>query len=248
MGQGELKKLLRGQKEVINIQNSKRKALRDKVYMEIALVVAQLSTCHRQKVGAILVDPKGRVLALGYNGAPRGVQHCLDRNCLRKEQKIESGTRLEVCRAVHGEMNAIINAAQRAHLVDNMTLYCTLKPCRMCLSAIINVGVKRIIFLNDYSSLKTFTGFSNICNEADVKWEQFPDHKVFVNVPEGAALHEDKKKKKNSRYLCDSCQYSFDEPVILIRTINHEDIDVPSCPNCEGTNFGKYDKIMKLEG
>jgi dCMP deaminase len=78
--------------------------------MDIVGLVSKRSTCIRRKVGAVLVRDK-RILSTGYNGAPSGLRHCLDIGCLRKEMKVPSGERHELCRGLHAEQNAIIQAA-----------------------------------------------------------------------------------------------------------------------------------------
>ncbi|MGB9637618.1 MAG: deoxycytidylate deaminase, partial [Microgenomates group bacterium] len=82
----------------------------DDYFMQLAKLVAGRSTCLRRAVGAVLVRDK-RILATGYNGAPRGMKHCLTIGCIRDELKIPSGTRAELCRAIHAEQNAIIQCA-----------------------------------------------------------------------------------------------------------------------------------------
>lgn len=121
----------------------------DEYFMRIADVVATRSTCLRQKVGALLVRDK-RILSTGYNGAPRGLPHCLDIGCLRDEREIESGTRHEVCRAVHAEQNAIIQCALHGISTEGSTLYCTHQPCILCTKMLINAGVKRVVFRQHY--------------------------------------------------------------------------------------------------
>ena len=91
-----------------------------------------------------------RVLATGYNGAPRGVPHCLDVGCLREELGIPSGERHELCRAIHAEQNAIIQAAVHGVAVDGATLYCTHQPCILCAKMLINAGVREIVFREGY--------------------------------------------------------------------------------------------------
>ena len=82
----------------------------DHYFLKIASVVAERSTCRRHRVGAVAVRDK-LILATGYNGAPSGMRDCLDLGCLRDELKIPSGTKQEVCRGVHAEQNAIIQAS-----------------------------------------------------------------------------------------------------------------------------------------
>ncbi|NIA03220.1 MAG: cytidine deaminase, partial [Nitrospirae bacterium] len=117
----------------------------DEYFMEIAEVVAKRTTCLRNKVGAVIVRDK-RILATGYNGAPRNLEHCLDIGCIRQQQNIESGTRHELCRGVHAEQNAIIQSALHGVSVENATLYCTHQPCVLCAKMIINSRMIRVVY------------------------------------------------------------------------------------------------------
>jgi len=117
--------------------------------MQIAELVAKRSTCLRRKVGAVLVRNK-RILCTGYNGAPRGLAHCDEKGCLREKMKIPSGERQEICRGLHAEQNAIIQAALYGISIENSVLYCTHQPCITCSKMIINAGIKKIIFKGDY--------------------------------------------------------------------------------------------------
>jgi dCMP deaminase len=121
----------------------------DDYFMEIAHVVAKRSTCLRHKVGAIVVKNK-RILSTGYNGAPRGLKHCLDVGCLRDERNIASGTRTEICRAVHAEQNAIIQCAIHGASTEGATLYSTLQPCILCTKIMLNAGIQRVVFSQGY--------------------------------------------------------------------------------------------------
>ena len=121
----------------------------DEYFLEIAFVVGKRATCLRNNVGAVVVRDK-RILSTGYNGAPSGMEHCLEIGCIRDLEKIPSGTRHEKCRAVHAEQNAIIQAAKHGTNIDGATLYCTNQPCSICAKMIINAGVKHIIFQDGY--------------------------------------------------------------------------------------------------
>ena len=118
-------------------------------FTSITRMVATRSTCLRRHVGAILVKEK-RILATGYNGAPAGLKHCIDVGCLREEASIPSGTRHELCRALHAEQNAIVQAAYHGISIAGSTLYCTNKPCVICSKMLINAGIKRIFFDEAY--------------------------------------------------------------------------------------------------
>jgi len=119
-------------------------------FMEITRLVAKRSTCLRRQVGAILVMEK-RILATGYNGAPSGLAHCLEMGCLREKNQIPSGERHELCRGLHAEQNAIIQAAYHGIRIKGATLYCTNLPCIICTKMVINAGIKEIIFESGYA-------------------------------------------------------------------------------------------------
>jgi len=121
----------------------------DEYFMQITQLVAKRSTCLRRKVGAILVRDK-RILCTGYNGPPRGLAHCSEVGCLRDKLGIPSGERQEICRGLHAEQNAIIQAALYGISIKNSILYCTHQPCITCSKMIINAGIKKVIFLGDY--------------------------------------------------------------------------------------------------
>jgi dCMP deaminase len=121
----------------------------DEYFMEIAEVVAKRSTCLRNNVGAVIVRDK-RILSTGYNGAPRDMEHCLEIGCIRDQQNIASGTKHELCRAVHAEQNAIIQSALHGVSVEGATLYCTHQPCILCAKMIINSKIKRVVYSNKY--------------------------------------------------------------------------------------------------
>lgn len=117
-------------------------------FMEMAKLVAGWSSCYKpdRRVGAVVVRDK-RILTTGYNGAPSGVSSCVERGeCLRVKQGIPSGTRQEVCYAVHAEQNAIVQAAKLGLSLEGATLYCTHQPCSICSRLIINSGIKRVVY------------------------------------------------------------------------------------------------------
>ncbi|MCX5779417.1 MAG: cytidine/deoxycytidylate deaminase family protein [Firmicutes bacterium] len=124
----------------------------DEYFLELADLVASRSTCLRRHVGAVLVR-KERIIATGYNGAPRGLGHCLDLGCLRAEMGIPSGQRYELCRGVHAEQNAIISAAYYGISTQDTVLYCTNQPCIICARILINAGIKRVVHRGDFSDI-----------------------------------------------------------------------------------------------
>jgi dCMP deaminase len=121
----------------------------DVYFMDIADLVSRRSTCLRRSVGAVLVKDR-RVLATGYNGAPSGLHHCLDIGCLREQLGVPSGERHELCRGLHAEQNAIIQAALHGVSVNGSTLYCTNQPCIICAKMIINAGIVAIVIKEGY--------------------------------------------------------------------------------------------------
>jgi dCMP deaminase len=129
--------------------NTTRRPDLDEYFLKIASVVAERATCLRHHVGAVAVKDK-HILATGYNGAPRGIAHCLDVGCLREQLGVPSGERHELCRAIHAEQNAIIQAAIHGVAIEGATLYCTHQPGILCAKMIINSGVKEIFFAEGY--------------------------------------------------------------------------------------------------
>jgi dCMP deaminase len=119
----------------------------DEYFMKISSVVATRSTCLRHNVGAVLVRDK-RILSTGYNGAPTGISHCFEVGCRR--ENVESGYRHELCRAVHAEQNAIIQAAIHGVSTSGATLYCTHQPCILCAKMMINARVAKVVYLHCY--------------------------------------------------------------------------------------------------
>ena len=121
----------------------------DEYFIELAYFVARRSTCTRRQVGAVIVKDK-HILATGYNGAPKGIKHCLDVGCLRDKLGIPSGTRHEICMASHAEQNAIIQAAYHGIAIKDSVIYCTTHPCSICAKMIINAGIKKIYYVEGY--------------------------------------------------------------------------------------------------
>ena len=123
----------------------------DEYFMEMAELVAMRSTCLRRNVGAVVVQDR-RIVATGYNGAPVGLAHCdeIEGGCLRQRMGIPSGERHEMCRALHAEQNAIIQAATSGQSVEGATIYITHQPCVICAKMIINAGIDRIVVKEGY--------------------------------------------------------------------------------------------------
>ncbi len=122
----------------------------DKRFMEMTRLVGTWSSCYSRHVGAVIVKDK-RVIATGYNGAPSGIQSCEDKGeCIRRKLNIPSGTKHELCFAVHAEQNAIVQAAKMGICVKGATLYCTHQPCVICAKIIINAGIERVVYEEGY--------------------------------------------------------------------------------------------------
>ncbi|HDI42429.1 MAG TPA: cytidine deaminase [Candidatus Bathyarchaeota archaeon] len=121
----------------------------DEYFMRICHVVKTRSTCLRRKVGAILVKDR-RILATGYNGAPKGLPHCAVTGCLRQKLNVPPGERHELCRGLHAEQNALLQAAVFGVSTRGATLYCTTFPCTICAKMLINAEIKEVVYDSDY--------------------------------------------------------------------------------------------------
>jgi dCMP deaminase len=119
-------------------------------FMDITALVAKRTTCLRRAVGAVIVKDK-RILSTGYNGAPSGIRHCTEVGCLREKLNVLSGMRHELCRGIHAEQNAIIQAAYHGVSVKGASLYCTNQPCSICAKMIINAGITAIYYRSGYA-------------------------------------------------------------------------------------------------
>ena len=118
-------------------------------FMLIAKLVSTRSTCNSRPTGAVLVKDR-QILATGYNGVPRGIGHCDQRGCLRDQLGIPSGERHELCRGLHAEQNAIIQAAYHGIAINGAEVYTTLQPCVTCAKTLINSGVVTVYFCGAY--------------------------------------------------------------------------------------------------
>ncbi|GAB6159039.1 cytidine/deoxycytidylate deaminase family protein [Desulfotomaculum varum] len=121
----------------------------DEYFMQITRVVATRSTCLRRQVGAVIVKDN-RILTTGYNGAPAGLAHCLEIGCLREQMHIPSGQRHELCRGLHAEQNALLQAAVHGIALAGATIYVTCQPCVMCAKMIVNAKLARVVMAGEY--------------------------------------------------------------------------------------------------
>lgn len=117
--------------------------------MKITHDVAERATCVKRKVGAIIVK-ENHILTTGYNGSPKGFEHCTEQTCIRKLMNVPSGQRHELCRGLHAEQNAIIQGSVLGVIIDGGTLYCTYQPCVICVKMMINAGIKRVVYSGGY--------------------------------------------------------------------------------------------------
>lgn len=122
----------------------------DARFMRVAREVGSWTSCIRRPVGAVIVK-NHRILTTGYNGSPQGIVSCRERGeCLRDKLQIPSGTRQEMCYAIHAEQNAVVQAAKTNVSVDGATIYVTHQPCSLCTRILINAGIKRIVYAEGY--------------------------------------------------------------------------------------------------
>ncbi|MHB8126335.1 MAG: deoxycytidylate deaminase [Desulfitobacteriaceae bacterium] len=124
----------------------------DSYFMQIAQVVASRSTCLRRQVGAVIVKDR-QILSTGYNGSPTGLRHCGELGCLRQSLEIPPGERTEICRAVHAEQNALLQAARHGVAIEGADMYTSVQPCVLCTKMIINTGIRRVIYAKPYPDL-----------------------------------------------------------------------------------------------
>lgn len=143
---------------------------RDKYYMSIAFLTAKNSKCLSAQRGAILVKDDS-IISTGYNGPARGVSHCGDKGgCIRRKQSdFVSGSNLDVCPAVHAEQNCVAFAAYNGVSTKGSICYCTTFPCKDCMNSLINAGVKKVVYSQDYNAPVS----KSIASESKIELEQF---------------------------------------------------------------------------
>ncbi len=148
--------------------NKKARPSWDTYFLKMAFLVAERSTCLRHHVGAIIIKDR-YVLTTGYNGAARNIDDCIKLGCLRNHLNIPSGERHEICRAIHAEQNAIIQAGVHGVNIDGATLYCTHSPCIICAKMIVNAGIKRVVTCGEYPD--DFNLVMSLFEQAGVKFD-----------------------------------------------------------------------------
>ncbi len=141
----------------------------DEYFMQITRLVATRSTCLRRQVGALLVKEKN-IMATGYNGVPTGITHCDVTGCLRDQLNVPSGERHELCRGLHAEQNAIIQAARHGANIEGSILYCTDSPCIICSKMLINAGICEVVFDRGYPDTLSL----EMLTEAGITYRRYP--------------------------------------------------------------------------
>jgi len=147
----------------------------DRYFMQLAQVVAGRSTCLRRQVGAVMVKDK-QILSTGYNGSPAGLLHCDEVGCLRQSLSVPSGERHEICRAVHAEQNALVQAAKHGVAIAGADLYTTHQPCVLCTKLLINVGIRRVVYTHAYPDQFAVT----MAREAGLELVQLAEEKSEI--------------------------------------------------------------------
>ena len=149
----------------------------DTYFIAIAMMAATRSTCLRRQVGAVITRDR-QIVSTGYNGSPSRTAHCLETGCLRERLGVPSGERHEMCRGSHAESNAIAQAARMGIATDGATLYCTHEPCSLCTKVILNAGIVRVVYMQEYPDKLAV----DLREEAGVTFEHFSADKAAAAV------------------------------------------------------------------
>ena len=149
----------------------------DDYFMEITHLVSKRSTCLRRHVGSVIVRDK-RILTTGYNGAASGTKDCLELGCLRNKMKIPSGKQHEICRAIHAEQNAIIQASLHGINIQNATIYCTHSPCILCAKMLANARIAKFVTCNEYPD----ASFKKLFKEAGIKFSKIKKPTLSIHA------------------------------------------------------------------
>lgn len=133
----------------------------DEYFMDMAKLVATRSTCLRRQVGAVIVKDKC-VISTGYNGASKDAKHCTEVGCIREKLNIPSGQQLDLCRAVHAEQNALVQAARSGTSTKDAVIYITVTPCFQCAKMLVNAGIKEVVVDGVYPDERTQELFKEV--------------------------------------------------------------------------------------
>lgn len=176
---GSIEQLHKSLEDILKqLQNRIRPSWQE-YFLKMAFLVAERSTCRRHHVGAIIVKDR-HVVTTGYNGAARNTDDCLKLGCLRDQLKIKSGERHEICRAIHAEQNAIIQAGVHGATIEGGTLYCTHTPCIICAKMIVNAGINKVVTCADYPD--DFNLVIELFRQAEVEMIQIEAPDVAIKI------------------------------------------------------------------
>lgn len=144
----------------------------EQYFLELAEVVKRRSNCLRMAVGVVIVQGK-HIIATGYNGTPAGVKNCMDGGCERCHKRhnnlLQENERKDLCICIHAEQNALLQSAYNGVSTKGGVLYSTVAPCLQCAKAIINAGIKEVIYKTDHQDKMGI----NLFNQAGVQVQQF---------------------------------------------------------------------------
>ena len=147
----------------------------DEYFMDMAALTARRSTCLRRQVGAVIVQDK-HIVATGYNGAPSGIETCKDRGfCYKNSLGINNGPLN--CFAVHAEQNALMQAAKLGISCEGATVYCTTQPCNICTKLLINAGISKVVYVEEYKDEFRDKMLENLEPDRQIKFIQYEGFK-----------------------------------------------------------------------
>lgn len=167
----------------------------DDFFMQMAITVSERTACLFHKAGSVFVDDNHRIVSVGYNGPSSGDYHCVEVGCAKVHGDPITGE-MKRCRGAHGEINAIINSGDTGRLRES-TLYITLFPCYDCMKALNNVGVKRIVYLDEY--LRIIDGTNGEKKESEKEaWELAKKRGIVIDKYESQQIQKSKIKSQNN--------------------------------------------------
>ena len=150
------------------MSQAEKELRRDTHLLRISQMFAEFSTCLSRKVGCVIASDAGHIISTGYNGAPKKTRHGAEAGCFCQDPNRKSGTYQERLRCSHAELNAIAQAAYEGVSTKDARIYCVTFPCSYCCKAIIQAGIRRVIYRDDYSDELSKQLFS----EADIDLKQ----------------------------------------------------------------------------
>lgn len=149
----------------------------EEYYMSMAFIAARRANCLNRFVGCIIVTEDNRsILSSGYNGVPAGLPHC--ETCRRRTEGFGPGEGLHRSRSSHAEQNAIGQAAKYGKEINNSIIYCTALPCNECSKIIINSGIKKVVFCDDYPGSEAIEMFQ----QANIEVEKLEKESIISNL------------------------------------------------------------------